>query len=157
MHKTLVIAFSLFTAILLMLMPLSQHMGWFRPSWVLLMLIYWSIATSYRNGLVTAWCTGILLDFLVGTVIGEHAFALTLVSYCVAKLHLRLRMFPVMQQAMSVLLFVFFYQFILYCIQGFQGEHPGSYQYWFASLTSMMVWPVFFLMMQSYRKRFKIA
>lgn len=157
MHKTIVITFSLCVAVLLMLVPLPEQIAWLRPAWVLLTLIYWSLSISYRNGLLTAWFTGILIDFLTGSVLGEHAFALTLVSYCVAKLHLRLRMFPLMQQAISVLFFVLFYQFILYCIQGFQGEQPGSYQYWFASVTSMMVWPLFFLMMQSYRERCKIV
>lgn len=157
MHKTIVMTVSLFAAMLLMLLPLPESLGLFRPAWVLMMLIYWSLATSYRNGLLTAWSTGLFIDLVTGTVLGEHAFALTVVSYCVAKLYLRLRMFPLIQQAMSVLLFVFLYQLILYCIQGFQGEPPSGYQYWIMSLTSMVIWPVFFLLMQAYRERFKIV
>ena len=157
MHKSLFIIFTLFVAILLMLIPLPSELIWFRPSFVLLTLMYWSLVTSYRYSLMTAWTAGIVLDFLTGTVMGEHAFALTLLSYCVAKLHLRLRMFPLTQQTFSIFLFVLFYQFILYCIQGFQGEQPGTYQYWFASMSSTLIWPAFFLIMQSYRIRFKIV
>ena len=157
MHKHIIVALSILLAIMLMLIPMPSHMLWLRPMWVVLTLIYWSLAISYRNGLLTAWCTGILLDLLTGTLLGEHAFALTAVSYCVSKLHLRVRMFPLMQQAVSVCLFVLFYQVIIYCIQGFQGEQPNYYQYWLPSLTSMLVWPLFFLFMQRYRKRLKVV
>lgn len=156
MHKNVTIIFSLFVAILLMLLPLPDFFHWYRPCFVLLTLIYWSLVISYRNGLMTAWFTGIILDLLTGSLLGEHAFALTLVCYFVAKLHLQLRMYPIMQQAFSVLIFVLFYQLIIYCIQGFQGDQL-NYQYWFASLTSMLIWPLFFIMMQSYRKRFRVA
>lgn len=157
MYKTIVITFSLLLAIYLMLLPVPSQLVWLRPAWVLLILIYWSIAISYRNGLVTAWFTGLMIDLLTGSVLGEHAFALTLVSYGVAKFHLRLRMFPLMQQAMSVFLFVLFYQLVIYCIEGFQGEQPHTYQYWLSSVTSMAVWPLFFVLMQSYQKYFKVV
>jgi rod shape-determining protein MreD len=157
MHKTIAIFCSICVAVLLTLVPLPEHIAWFRPVFVLLTLIYWSLTITYRNELLTAWCTGFFIDLLTGSLLGEHAFALTVISYCVAKLHLRLRMFPLTQQAISVLLFVLFYQLILFCIQGFQGEPLDSYKYWLASLTSMMIWPFFYIVMQNYRERFKVV
>src|SRR4029077_2915539 len=98
--------------------------------WVLMVLIYWAMMTPYRISVGFAWVLGIIVDLLNGTVLGEHALAYTIVIYFVSKIHIRLRMYPLLQQGMSIFLFVLLYQFIIYCVQGFIGELPGSHLYW---------------------------
>lgn len=130
---------------------------WFRPAWVLLVLMYWTMMTPYRVGVGVAWMSGIILDLLNGSMLGEHAFALTVVIYFVSRLHIRLRMAPMLQQGISVMFFVLVYQFILYCIQGFIGELPASQLYWASAVISMLLWPWLFMLLRDYRRRFKIA
>ena len=157
MHNGIMIFFSLIAALTLMLLPLPEWTVWLRPAWVLLMLIYWNITLPYQVGIMTAWFMGIVIDLLTGTLLGEHALALTVIIYIVSRTYLRLRMYPLLQQGLSVFLFVLFYQFIIYCIQGFIGELPSSRLYWLSSITSMLLWPWLFVLMRDCRRWFKIV
>ena len=157
MHNWLVIIFSLLFALVLALLPMPEWTIWLRPSWVLMVLIYWVIVKPDRVNVGVAWVTGLVVDLLNGTVLGEHALAFSMVVYLVYRLHMQLRMYPLVQQGLSVLVFVFIYQFILYCIQGFIGELPNSNLYWLSSLTSMLLWPWLFVLMRDCQRRFRIV
>ena len=157
MHSWFAIFITLLTALVLMVLPMPDWTIWLRPAWVLMVLIYWAMTTPYRVSVGVAWMTGLFVDLLNGTLLGEHALALTIVIYFVSRMHLRLRIYPLMQQGICVLFFVLLYQFILYCIQGFLGSLPQSQLYWLSSVTSMLLWPWFFVVMRDFRRWFKVA
>ena len=142
-------------AFLLTLLPMPNWAVWLRPAWVLMVLIYWTMTKPEQVNVGVAWLVGILLDVLQGTLLGEHALALTVVIYLVARMVSRLRMYPLIQQGLSVFLLVLVYQFILFCIQGFLGSLPQSWLYWSSSLTSMLLWPWVFSIMRDSRRRLK--
>ena len=151
-----VIVTTFIVAFILTLLPMPDWTIWLRPAWVLMALIYWTTAMPYRVNVGTAWFVGLCLDVLNGTLLGEHALALTIVVYFAVRLSSRFRMFPLMQQGLCVFLFVLLYQFILYCIQGFVGELPKSWLYWTSALTSMLLWPWVFVIMHDCRRRFRV-
>lgn len=157
MSSWFVILFTLVAALFLALLPMPEWTIWLRPTWVLMVLIYWSMHVPYRVGVGLAFLTGILVDLLNGTLLGEHALAFTVVIYFVNRMHIRLRIYPLLQQGLFILLFVLLYQFILYCIQGFIGELPDSNLYWLSSITSMLLWPWLFVLMRDCRRWFKVA
>ena len=157
MHNRLVIAFTLLLATLLAILPLPDWMLWLRPAWVLMVLMYWTMTSPHQVGLSTAWGMGILLDLLTGTLLGEHALAFTIIIYFVTKIHIRWRMYPSLQQGISILFFVLGYQFILYCIQGFLGDLPSSHLYWLSSVTSMLLWPWLFVLLRDCSRWFKVT
>jgi len=157
MHSFFAILTTLIIALILALLPMPDWTIWLRPAWVLMVLIYWAMMIPNQVSVGVAWMTGLVVDLLNGTLLGEHALAFTIVIYFVAKMHIRLRMYPMLQQGMSILIFVLWYQFILYCIQGFIGELPGSHLYWLSSVTSMLLWPWFFVLMRDCRRWFKLA
>jgi rod shape-determining protein MreD len=136
-----IVPLTLIAAFILTLLPMPGWAVWLRPAWVLMVLSYWAMVMPDRVNVGTAWVTGIFLDVLEGTLLGEHAFALTIVVYFVVRMSSRLCMFPLVQQGLSMFFLVLFYQFILFCIQGFLGALPNSWLYWSSSLTSMLLWP----------------
>ncbi len=142
---------------MLALLPMPGWGVWLRPAWVLMVLIYWTMSVPYQTGVGVAWIMGLIIDILNGSVLGEHALAFTFVIYIVSRLHMRLRMYPIMQQGISVFGFVLIYQFILYCIQGFIGELPSSNLYWLSSITSMLLWPWLFILLRDCRRWFRVA
>ena len=144
---------SFLVAVILTLLPMPDWTIWLRPAWVLMVLIYWVMIAPQRVNVGVAWAVGIIMDVLNGTLLGEHALALTIVTFFVARLHTQLRMYPVLQQGMWVFLFVLLYQFILFCVQGFIGELPRTWLYWSSSLTSMVLWPWVYTIMRDYRRR----
>lgn len=157
MHSRFVIFITLILAAMLSLLPMPDWTVWLRPAWVLMVLIYWTMATPAQVGVGVAWIMGIIMDLLTGTALGEHALAYVFVVYFVSKIHIRLRISPPIQQGISILGFVWIYQFIVFCIQGFMGDLPSSNLYWLSAVTSMLLWPWLFLVLRDCRRWLRIA
>jgi rod shape-determining protein MreD len=153
----LVIITTFIVALILTLLPMPDWTAWLRPAWVLMVLIYWLTVMPYRVNLGTAWIAGLALDVLNGSLLGEHALALTLVGYLAVRIHSRFRMFPLLQQGLFVCVFVLLYQAIIFCIQGFIGQLPRSWLYWSSAFTSMLLWPWVFVIMHDCRRRFRVV
>lgn len=157
MPSWLAIVLTLIIALMLAMLPMPDWTIWLRPAWVLMALIYWAMSVPHRVSVGVAWSVGLIVDLLTGTVLGEHALAFTIVIYLVSRIYLRLSMYPLLQQGMTIFLFVLMYQFTLYCVQGFIGELPRSQLYWLSSITSMLLWPWFFVLMRDFRRRFRVS
>ena len=80
-----VIFLSFFIALVFSIVSLPDalpvELGYLRPQWVALVLIYWVIALPFRVGIVVAWVAGIALDVLLSSLLGQHALALIIVAY----------------------------------------------------------------------------
>ncbi len=129
-------------ALLLTIAPLPTALNVARPDWILLLLIYWTLNAPLRAGLSYAWLCGLLMDALVGDMLGEHALAFVIIIALTQRFQLRLRIFPLLQQAAMVLLLIWLYHFLIYIIGGIAGEHISSWLRWLPVLVSALLWPV---------------
>ena len=86
-----VIVLSFFLAYLLAIVPFPEWAMNYRPEWVPMVLIYWVMALPYRVGIGSAWCAGLILDILKGSVLGLNAIGLVIVAYVTSSIHLRFR------------------------------------------------------------------
>jgi len=145
--------FCLLAALLLSIMPLPAVVEPFRPDWVALTLIYWSLAFPRVFGLLTAWVSGLLLDVAQGTLLGQHALALTVMIYFPLRFHLRLRVFPVWQLAATVMALLALYQFILFWINGTAGVASDLMDYWGSVITGTLIWPPLMLFFNGVRQQ----
>jgi rod shape-determining protein MreD len=144
-------------AIILTLLPMPEWTVWLRPAWVLMVVIYWIIMAPNYVNVGAAWFVGLILDLLNGSLLGEHALAMLSVAYIVSRIYLRIRMFPFIQQSLTVFLLVLFYQGILFCIQGFIGDLPASSLFWASALTSMILWPWLFSLLRNCQRKFSVV
>lgn len=151
------VLFTLILAMILALLPMPAAFSWARPAWVLLVLIYWTMTQPYEVNVGFAWVAGLYLDMTSGTMLGEHALAMTLVTYLVYHFHQRIKMYSMLQQALCVALFVLIYQSIIYCVQGFVGEEPLSRYYWLSTLTSTALWPWLAVILRDYSRWFRLS
>lgn len=140
-------------ALLLATVPLPDWAGQWRPDWIALSLIYWSMALPRTVGVGTAWLVGIVLDVAQGTLLGQHALALSFITYLTVKFHLQLRVFPVSQMSLIVLGLLALYQFILFWINGVAGTHATAITYWAPVVTGTILWPVVSLVFSGVRYR----
>ncbi|HLT92879.1 MAG TPA: rod shape-determining protein MreD [Woeseiaceae bacterium] len=140
-------------ALLLAIVPLPEWASPFRPDWVLLTLIYWSIAVPRRYSVGTAWVLGIVLDIAYGTLLGQHALALAFVIYLTVKFHLQLRVFPLSQMTATVLVLLGLYRFILFWINGVAGIYPELVIYWGPVAAGTIAWPLLSLFFGGLRYR----
>ena len=156
-HPFLIIPITFLVAFMLTLLPMPDWTIWLRPAWVLMVLIYWIMILPHRINLGMAFIMGILLDVLNGTLLGEHALAMTLATYVVARMHSRMRMFSLFQQALCVMLIVFLYQAVLYGVQGFLGQLPASRLFWASPHTSFLLWPWLSGVINSSGRRYRVV
>lgn len=151
------VIFTLIIAMFLTLLPMPPAFSWARPAWLLLLLIYWTMTQPYHINVGISWVVGLYLDITSGTMLGEHALAMTVVIYLVYHFHQRIKMYSMLQQSLCVALFVLIYQAIIYCVQGFVGEEPLSRYYWLSTLTSMVLWPWLAVILRDYSRWFRLS
>lgn len=133
---------SLIVALMLTLAPMPDWLAPFRPDWVTMTLIYWAIHLPRSCGVGVAWVSGLLLDVALGTLLAQHALAMSLAVYLTARFHLQLRVFPVLQLAATVLALLALYRFILFWINGVAGVSVPHTYYWGPVLSSALLWPL---------------
>lgn len=125
----------------LRVVPLPQSISYLNPDWILLVLIYWSLALPYQQGVFNAWAIGLLTDVLTGLALGEHALIYALIIYVCIKLHKRLRQFPLLQQTVFVFGCLFASQMLIFWIESMRGPTHFSISFWFPVLTGTLFWP----------------
>jgi len=151
-----VIALTLLVAFTLDLIRLPPWLQAFGPEWLTLTLIYWSMALPQRVGVGTAWLMGLLVDATRGVVLGQHALGLTVVVFMTLKVHRQIRVLPLWQQALSIMLFLLAERLLVFWINGMVG-YP-SRDWWFLAtiLGSALFWPVVFIVLRDLRRYFMI-
>ena len=136
-----VIWLSFAVALLFSVASMPQFMEIGRPLWLALFLTYWVLALPHRVGMATAWCVGLLADVLNGSLLGQNALILTLITFLVMTLHQRLRMFPMWQQS-TVLLVVFgLAQLVQLWLNALTGSRPPTLTFVLPALVSALLWP----------------
>ena len=138
-------------AILLSLVPLPGVLLPFKPYWVALVVIYWSLETQGTINLGLAFLTGLVLDILSGSLMGMHALSLVVMVFLVQRFRSRLRFFPPWQQALSVFALLVNDRIILIWITVLLGEPLPTWKYWLPPLIGMAVWPWLFLLIDRIR------
>lgn len=152
-----VILGTLLAAMVLAIMPLPEWAAPFRPQWYTLVLIYWALALPERVGVGIAWLVGILVDVMTGTLLGQHALALSLITFVTIKTHQRVRLFPLWQQSVTVLLLLGLEKLLSLWVIGAVGQPAPPPSFWVTPLVGMLLWPWVFIILRDLRRRFAVS
>ena len=148
---------SFFLAYLLAIVPFPEWAMNYRPEWVPMVLIYWIMALPYRVGIGSAWCAGLILDILEGSVLGLNATGLVIIAYVTASIHLRFRMFSSIQQSGLVLVLLGINLFLSHWLEVITGFTAASdMMFIMAALTSAVLWPSLFQLLRQIRRGFEV-
>ncbi|MGB5717133.1 MAG: rod shape-determining protein MreD [Gammaproteobacteria bacterium] len=150
------IVFTFIIALLLTVVPLPDWARYLRPDWVGLVLIYWCMALPDRVGVATGWFTGLMVDLLTGSLLGQHALSLTVVAYITLKFHLRLRLVPVWQQSLTVLVLLVLHQLLALWISRIIGRPGAPWFFWIPSVLGMIIWPLVYATLRGMRRGFRV-
>jgi len=85
---------------------------------------------------------GLALDVIHGVVLGQHALALTLMAAWATHLRLRLRVFSMLSQCLTIFALLTGYQFILFWVDGATGNPVTAFGRWLAPVIGALLWPV---------------
>jgi rod shape-determining protein MreD len=143
---------SVLCALALAIVPLPDALQAFRPDWVVLVVIFWSLMAPGRIGLLGAFFLGLMLDTLSGALLGQHALALLVVCYIVSRFHLRIRVFPIWQMSLTVMALLAVYEFLLFWVDGVAGRTVAGPERWAPVLVGTLLWPLLVNFLQSIRE-----
>jgi len=93
------------------------------------------------GGIALGFFAGLALDVFQGPVLGEHALALSLVTYIVVREHQRIRSKSAIQQALIVFAALIIYEIVLFMIDGWTGHAVTTALRWVHTLTGALIWP----------------
>ena len=151
--RYLVIYASLVVALILMILPLPDWAQIYRPNWMALMLIYWSMALPNRVGLWFAFFSGIVLDASLGTLLGQHALALVVVVFFNLNFYQRIRVLALAQQAVYVFALLLINQVVVAWVEGILGRPTPLFAYFASPLVGMVIWPWVFIILRDVRRK----
>ncbi|MCQ9424248.1 rod shape-determining protein MreD [Pseudomonas sp. LJDD11] len=127
--------------LLLSIVPLPQFMEFFRPMWLALLMTFWALTLPHRIGMTTAWLLGLMEDVLYGTLLGQHALILTLITCLVMALQQRLRIYPMWQQCLILLVVYGVAQLAQLWLSALTGNRQPTLTLVLPALVSALLWP----------------
>jgi rod shape-determining protein MreD len=136
------IFFTVLLALFLSVVPVPSWFDATRPAFLVLTVLYWSIAVPRAGGLRLGWVAGLALDIFQGSILGQHALALTLVTYIAVREHQKIRSKPVFQQSLIVLGLLLIYEFVVFAIDGWTGHVLFGPLRWLQILSGAILWPL---------------
>jgi rod shape-determining protein MreD len=140
-------------ALILAVLPLPRWLDVSRPYLLLLLVIYWSLSAPRVAGLMFGWLCGLAIDLLKGTTLGQHALAFLLVSFLTHKFQLRMRIFPIYHQTLTVFMLLALYEFVVFWTDGIIGYPVTAWTRWLPVLTSALLWPVVVAILDTWNRR----
>jgi len=131
---------SLFVALLFNLIPWRDLRG--VPDLLALVIAFWCIHQPRRVGIGTAWALGLVMDAGNGTLIGQHAFAYSILAFGAQALHRRILWFGPWQQALHVLLLLLASQALMIVVRLIAGGTFPGWSLFIGSVIAAALWPV---------------
>ncbi|MGH8442275.1 MAG: rod shape-determining protein MreD [Nevskiaceae bacterium] len=147
------IAATLAAALVLQLVELPYALATLRPMLVPLVLVYWVLVVPQPTGLLTAWIVGLLLDVLLGSVLGAHALGLTIMVFVTLQVRGILSLYPLWQEALALVPIWMLYAFIMFWIDGATGHRADPWLHWTPIVTTGLCWPPAFALMNALAAR----
>lgn len=143
---------SVVTALVLTSIPLPSWADGWRPAWVALVIFYWSLAIPERFGVLSAWTIGMFADVMHGAILGQHALGFAFVAYVALLYHQRIRVFPMVQQALVVGSLIFLYLVWMLVCYNFLGSRPYPISFLLGAVSSAAIWPWLYVVLRDVRR-----
>ena len=131
----------LFLAWVLTIVPLPE--GCCHPAWGLLVSCGFTLFFPYQFNIGWAWLTGLFIDVLTNSLLGEHAFSFVIIIFFVGQFYQRIKLFPLHQQTLFILVLSYLNQCYLFVIQSMINAPPTSDYFWWMPWASVLIWPWF--------------
>ncbi len=115
------------------------------------------MALPHRVGIGSGWVLGLLVDAAKGSLIGQNALGFALIAYFTIRTHRQIRVFPLWQQALSVMIFLLCNQLLNFWINGMTGYAPQDWWFLTPVVGSMLFWPWVFIVLRDIRRYFLVS
>jgi len=155
-HNLWVIWASYLVGLLLSVAPMPSFMEVGRPLWLAMCVTYWILALPHRVSMTVIWLLGLAMDVLYGVLLGQHALTLTLIAFLVMSLQQRIRVFPLWQQSLVILVVFGLAQLVQLWLNALTGNRPPTLAFLLPALVSALLWPWVFTALRGLRLRLNV-
>lgn len=152
-----VVVLTLVCALLLNIAHYPDWVKYAKPDWVLLVLFYWCLALPDRVGVGWGWCSGLVLDVLYYSILGQHALAKAFVAAAAILFYRRLRLYHLWQQCVVVFIVAGMDVGITIWIYYLADKSTVHLAYWQSAFTSALLWPVVYNTLRLLRHQVTIS
>jgi len=150
------ILLSFFLAFSVAMIPFPPWAEIYRPDLVSVVLIFWCVFQPARVGVVAGFASGLVMDVMLGSPMGQHALSKTLVAFLASRFNMRISMFPLIQQMMIVGVLVFLDQLVSSLVRGMVDNYAINWKYFLGVFVAMLFWPWLYYLFAHLRKRSNI-
>lgn len=124
-------------------LPLSSEWMVWKPDWVALALLHWSLILRQNSNLFMAFFMGLLTDVLSGSLLGQFALGYVMVAYVSVRLGLRMTPDAYVQQFALVFIVIGLFMLVNLWISQVLGQTVGGLAYWGPLISSLVIWPFY--------------
>ncbi|MEO6746479.1 MAG: rod shape-determining protein MreD [Caldimonas sp.] len=142
---------TLFVAFALNVVPVGRVAA--MPDFLALVLVFWNVHQSRRIGVGVAFIFGLLMDVHSGAVLGQHAFAYTLLSFFAVTVHRRLLWFSVPSQALQILPLFLAAHAVAMLVRVVSGGMFPGWELLLAPVIEALLWPVVTVLLLAPQRR----
>lgn len=135
-----VVGLSIAIALLLAIFPLPLDWQWWRPEFVLLVVIYWVITINTNISLLGLCLLGLFQDVLESVPLGQHGLSVILIAYLCLLSYQRVRKFSLIKQCAWVFVLVGVAQLSDNWVQGMAGHELSGLNFLKPALASALAW-----------------
>ncbi|MXP51337.1 rod shape-determining protein MreD [Pantoea sp. SoEX] len=126
-------------------MPWPSNYILLRPSWFLLLLIYWLLALPYSINVISGFLLGILMDIISGSKLGIGAITFSIIAFFITSKFQVIRNLNLFQQILMVIFISLFMNLAIFFIEFFIIGASFRNKIFLNSIVNGIIWPVFFL------------
>lgn len=152
-HPFLLIFLSLSIGLGLAIVPLPAVLLPFRPLWLFLVIAFWTLEAPERVGLGVAFVFGLLMDLLVGTVLGEYALRLVVFTFLLGRFRARFNFYPGWQQALVIAALLVNDRIVAAVVHIATHGVAVPWRYWGTVVVTAVLWVPVFALLDAVRLR----
>jgi rod shape-determining protein MreD len=145
------IAFTLLLALGFNLLPLGRQPA--MPDLLAVAVVFWNVHQPRRVGVGVAFLFGLLMDVHQGALLGQHAFAYTLLSFVAITIHRRLLWFGVVEQALQILPVFVAAHGVSLAVRMLAGGMFSGWWLLLAPVFEALLWPLVTLLLLAPQRR----
>jgi rod shape-determining protein MreD len=144
---------SLVVSVLLHLVLLPDMLSAARPLWLPLMIAYWALVEPRAPVLAGAFISGIAMDVLFNSALGQHALGLVLMASTVSRMRPIFILFPLWQATLALAPAWMLYIYLMFWIDTTTHHQADLWLRWLPVVSTTLFWPLVFALMEAMRGR----
>ena len=149
-----VVSLVLLFGIIINLLPMPEFLVSCKPPFVLLILIYWSLAHPQYINLTYAFVTGLIMDILLITPLGYHALCFTITIYLIMIYYPQIRLQSNLNKMFSLSIILIPYFITSTFVNNMLKINYNITDVILSVFISIIIWPAMFYMLRFIRQKY---